>query len=817
MLSGLADVCAPSLAGVRCGMVAGLLALGLLTLGTLTADAQTAGKSDPSLKTSGQPKKPFKASAGQMFGPPQKLDKSQPLYLQGDQLVYDTKGNRVIARGNVEIFYNNNILTADEVIYDQSANTLTAVGNVMLKDPNGNVTRSNRFTLTDDFRDGFAETLNIVSKDKTRISAQRADRRDGTVTEYKRGKFTPCKSEGGMPPLWCISAATIVHDHVAQTLTYQDATFDFFGYPIAYFPYFQHADPTVKRRSGFLMPEFGHSTTLGWSTEIPYYYVLANNMDFTFHPRYWSKQGVLWQGDFRHKLAGGEYTVKIAGLEQDSANLPLTMTAADRARLDGWRGSVETKGQFSLASWWKFGWDVTVESDDTFRRFYKLDNILQNDRINQIYLTGLSERNYFSAKFYQFGGLTFDGTPLAESWVHPIIDYHYIVGQPVLGGELSFTANALSFSRNDATSTGRFQSMNKVTAEVDWRRKLTDQVGITYTPFGQARGDIYQIENFVDPATGNVVADTTVVRGITAAGVTVEYPWVANAGGASHIVSPIGQVITRQASIDQRHMPDEDAKSIVFDDTNLFELQKFSGYDRIETGTRANVGVQYTFQANNGPYARILAGQSFHLAGENAYANPGTDYDINGKPIFNPLNGLEKTRSDYVLGVYLAPSQVFRIVSQTRFNENDFALEREDLAASLRYGPVQLGAYYTYSAANTLLGVPVAQQDLTATASLRADRTATATASLAITDHWSISGSLRYDLDAGKILTDTLQLKYSDECFMVAAVYSETFINDPARYLAPDRSIMFRFAWKYLGEYHYATNVLDNVMTSNAQ
>ena len=280
---------------------------------------------------------------------------------------------------------------------------------------------------------------------------------------------------------------------------------------------------------------------------------------------------------------------------------------------------------------------------------------------------------------------------------------------------------------------------------------------------------------------------------------------MANAGGASHIVSPIGQVITRQASIDQRHMPDEDAKSIVFEDPNLFELQKFSGYDRIETGTRANVGVQYTFQANNGPYARILAGQSFHLAGENAYANPGTDYDINGKPIFNPLNGLEKTRSDYVLGVYLAPSQVFRIVSQTRFNENDFALEREDLAASLRYGPVQLGAYYTYTAANTQLGVPVAQQDLTATASL------------AITDHWSISGSLRYDLDAGKILTDTLQLKYSDECFMVAAVYSETFINDPARYLAPDRSIMFRFAWKSLGEYHYATNVLDNVMASNAQ
>ena len=52
------------------------------------------------------------------------------------------------------------------------------------------------------------------------------------------------------------------------------------------------------------------------------------------------------------------------------------------------------------------------------------------------------------------------------------------------------------------------------------------------------------------------------------------------------------------------------------DDTNLFEWNKFTGYDRIETGTRANVGLQYTFQANYGGYARVLAGESFQIAGE---------------------------------------------------------------------------------------------------------------------------------------------------------------------------------------------------------
>ena len=89
---------------------------------------------------------------------------------------------------------------------------------------------------------------------------------------------------------------------------------------------------------------------------------------------------------------------------------------------------MQTKGQFSLSSWWRFGWDVTVDSDDSFRRFYQLDPILQTDRVNTVYLQGMSERNYFGAKLYQFGGLLLTDTPYSNSWVHPVIDYNYIFG-----------------------------------------------------------------------------------------------------------------------------------------------------------------------------------------------------------------------------------------------------------------------------------------------------------------------------------------------------------------------------------------------------
>jgi len=117
------------------------------------------------------------AQVGVPFGSPvQKMDKSKPLYLQGDQLIYDTRNKRVIARGKVEIYYNNHILTADEIIYDQGANTLTARGNTLFKEPNGNITRGDSVETPAEFRDAFIESLRLIGHDDTRITVRRSAR-----------------------------------------------------------------------------------------------------------------------------------------------------------------------------------------------------------------------------------------------------------------------------------------------------------------------------------------------------------------------------------------------------------------------------------------------------------------------------------------------------------------------------------------------------------------------------------------------------------------------------------------------------------------
>src|SRR5262249_24388536 len=221
--------------------------------------------------------------------------------------------------------------------------------------------------------------------------------------------------------------------------------------------------------------------------------------------------------------------------------------------------------------WWRFGWDVTLDSDDSFRRFYQLDSILQTDRVNTVYLQGMSDRNYFSAKLYQFGGLLLTDTPYSNSWVHPVIDYNYIVGSPVVGGELSFTAHARSMTRADGSET------NVAVVEANSRRQMIDPIGQVWTPFLNARGEIYNYNGGIDPITLAPLSDNTVALGIGAAGVLYSYPFVANSSFGSHVIAPTAQIIARQNKVDQAHLPNEDAKSLIFDDTPPFDSEQFRG------------------------------------------------------------------------------------------------------------------------------------------------------------------------------------------------------------------------------------------------
>ncbi len=711
------------------------------------------------------------------------VDQNKPMLIQADDLIYDNKNNRVIARGNVEIYYNNYTLLANNVIYDRGTSKLVADGNVRIKEPDGALVKAERIVLTDDFKEGFIRSLQVVSQDETRIGAAQAIRKPGNITEFKNGVFTPCKTcEKKNAPLWRIKAKRVIHNKNEKTISYEDATFDVFGTPIAYLPFFKHPDQTVKRQTGFLVPRPIYSKELGGGIETPFYFNLAPNYDFTFSPSYLSKRGFLLKGEWRHRLKNGSYNIKVAGISE-------TDRPEDSASDDKFRGSIVSEGDFKIASNWDFGWDVTYESDDTFRRFYKLDNIKREDRVSKIYLVGQKDRNYFSANAYQFGGLLSDDTNETESIVHPVIDYNYIYSDPVLGGELSFNTNALSLSRDD-----NGVDSNRLSADISWRRKFVDRLGQVITPFAKLRGDVYTSNNYTNPHTG-LNDDDTETRGVASGGLEYRFPFVAHTQGASHVIEPIAQIVTRSdlSRKDQLSVSNEDAQSLVFDDTLLFDLDKFSGYDRIETGTRANIGVQYTLQNYTGGYMRAVIGQSYHLDGDNAYA-----LDPNAQ-INN--SGLERDESDFVGGLYLRPNENLTLVSQSRFSDKDFDLRRQDVYASFITGPLsgQLNYAFVKGDPSNLISD---EQEILANARLK------------LTQYWSLIGGIRYDLEDDFRVSDYIGLEYSDECFSLSVSYNESFIDD--RDIDPDRSVKVFFTLKHLGEFGTQTQIGPSSKSGNS-
>jgi LPS-assembly protein len=721
------------------------------------------------------------------------VDSSDPMLLQADELIYENNNSRVTARGNVEVYYGDYTLLADRIVYDRSANTLAAEGNVRMKDPDGAVITANELTLTDDFRDGFVDALRFVTQDDTRITAQSASREAGNVTVFEKGMFTPCKICRENPdkaPTWRIRAGKITHKRDQAKITFNNATFDLFGVPVLWAPYFETADPTVKRKSGFLIPSYSHSNELGNTIQVPYYFALSDHYDFTFAPMWTENAGTLLLGDWRQRTANGGYNLELAGVF-DNVN-----DFSSPAYGDDFRGSIKTKGVFALDPYYSVGWDVLLETDETFRRYYNLDSRLRTDRVSQIYLEGLRGRNYFSTRFYNTQSLLFTDEEFSEAVVYPIIDYDYIVDTPVLGGELSFNSNTMVFSSADGTDSNRF------IMEANWRRQMVDGIGQVFTPFGRLRGDVYSLDNpgvlelggtedltIDDPYS--VVSDNrdngTIWRGNAVAGLEYRYPFVTSTGMVTHTIEPIGQIIARPDAVgDQQEIPNEDALSLVFDDTILFDIDKFSGYDRIETGTRVNAGFGYTAQLASGGYARAVFGQSYQIAGDNEFDNA-----------FYQNSGLSTSNSDYVTGVYVQTVSGFAFTGQARFDQDNFDMVRTDLGSSLNYGPVQ--ARVNYAKVPGTIEKSDITPNLTNVVNADDSEEILLAGALAITDEWWLLGNLRYDIAGSQTITDGLGLRYQDDCFKIDVTYQRSFIRDQD--IEPDERFVFTFALKHLGEY----------------
>ncbi|HEX2147001.1 MAG TPA: LPS-assembly protein LptD, partial [Pseudorhizobium sp.] len=561
------------------------------------------------------------------------------MLLRANELVYNQDAQRVTATGGVQIYYNRYRMVAQRVEYDQQTGRVSAVGNIELIEPDGNRIYADELDVTDDFGQGFLNALRVETTDNTRLAAESAERLPGDLMVLNNGVYTaclPCAEKPGKAPLWQVKAQRVIQNGQTKTIRLQNARFELFGMPIGFLPFLEVPDHTVERKSGFLFPRMSLDDNLGFGITVPYYHVFAPHMDATLSPTYFTGQGLLLQGEVRNRFENGRHTFRFAGINQRD---PEAFDAGTSDREADTRLMAASEARFEINPRWTFGWDVMIQNDNNFSRTYSLTGVDDNVFRNEVYLTGLGERNYFDLHAFYFDVQDKAGNNRREqeqAIVYPSLDYQYIAPEPVAGGQLSITSNLTNLSRREddfelvGTSDrypGLDGSYSRFTTEAEWKRTFTTSGGLLLTPILAARGDAIR-HDMSDPSfTVNgssygydLESSGGYGRYMLTAGLEARYPFLITTENSSHIIEPIAQVFVRPHEQHAGGLPNEDAQSFVFDATNLFERDKFSGFDRVEGGTRANVGVRYTGSFDNGIGLHGIFGQSYHLAGRNSFA-----------------------------------------------------------------------------------------------------------------------------------------------------------------------------------------------------
>ena len=774
-----------------------------------------------------------------------------PLLGEAIELIHDNDSNTVTASGDVEMNYGGRSLQADRVIYNRNTGRVFAEGNARLVEADGTVATGDRFELTDDFRTGFIDALRVEQTVienghvvRTRFTAPRAERLEGDQTVFERGTYTACdtcEKDPLRPPLWQIRAARVIHNKEEATIYYENAALEFLGVPIAYIPYFWSPDGTVQRKTGFLSPEFIFSEQLGTGLTLPFFWVTAPNHDVTVRPSYLSRQGVLMNVEWRHRLMTGSYNIRATGIFQQDRSAFTTL--ARKPGESDLRGSIETAGRFNINSRWAWGWNITALSDKRYLDDYKigtnrLSTLFLRDAISTVYLTGQGDRSFFDLRGYYFKGLASTDFQKQQPIVHPVLDYNKRVNGPAgIGGEISLDVNFTSLSReasqfqavnplrpgtagsfagfatcangafngNDCLVPGVAGSYSRVSTELSWRRRFIDIFGQSWTPFAYVRADAIMFSpsasGFQNAQNANFVGtkDKFSARFMPAVGLEYRFPLVASAGRwGTQVLEPIAQIVARPDESRIGRFPNEDSQTVVFDTSNLFSWDRFSGYDRAEGGVRANYGLQYTIAGADSFFLNAMIGQSVQLAGRNSFT---TDDLVNA----GRGSGLDKRMSDYVARLRFRPTPNLSFLAFGQFDERTFATKKVEATVTASLGPVSGSVTYARLAAEPERGAANPREGLSGSARLQ------------LSENWFASGSVLFDLSryledrqrlpAGQkgsgrfaVASTTVGVGYMDECTTLTVSYTSVPKDGIFGSKDQDRSVMVRLELRTLGE-----------------
>lgn len=554
-----------------------------------------------------------------------------------------------------------------------------------------------------------------------------------------------------------------------QTVYYRDVWLEAAGLPVFYTPYLSHPDPSVRRKSGFLPPSYGTSNDLGTEITVPYYLVIDDNQDLLTALRWTDSAGPVAEARYRGSYSNGQLEIQGSITRDDNVSTDTNVDGDSRIR-----NHLSANLEWYFDPTWRGGIDVNLASDDTYMRKYDYGDDAW--LVSEAYLEGFRRRTYARARGFYFQELREGTDPGGVPVVLPELTYSHTTAPTDTGMYWTFDATALSLTRSEGTDTRR------VAAEGSWNYIYYGSLGDITELTAALRGDAYVVDEAEDSEFYTVDSGSA-FRVIPTIGATWRYPFTRDNGWFREVLEPIASVYVSPRGQNKDDIPNEDSLDFEFDATNLFSSNRFTGWDRVESGPRANYGLRWAGYWPGGETVSLLAGQSWHM------------YD---DAFFGPESGLDDELSDYVARATVSLSSYLSASARVRLDREDLTPKLTEITAYGGLPILRLYANYLQASGDTTVDDTFSdREEIKLVASSRISR------------YWSLFGGTTWDLEGQEEARSWYSgALYDDECFTFRATVSQEYTED--RDYEGGFEAMFRIVFKTLGEVNLGSEELED-------
>lgn len=642
--------------------------------------------------------------------------------LLADSVVYDADRDALVATGNVEIYFEDQVLRATKVVYFNQTGLVDAEGPLILTSPDQETLIADAASLNSELRSGLIYGARLVLAQNFQFAAQRAERLNARYSVLSNTVASTCQVCANDPtPLWLVRAKRIIRDNKEKQLHFENVRFEFGGVTLAVLPYFRLPDPSVKRATGLLRPQLRSANTYGTGFKLPYFIVLDDHSDITITPFLTTKGTALLEGEYRRRFADGD-------LNFDGA-----IALDDQNTQGGVRGFINADGNFRVFSDHNLNFRFRRTGDKNFLNEFGYS---ETDRLtSKVTLSRQRPNEYISYNATDFQSLRASENDDNIPFVAPEITYERYRDDAPFGGRLSTEASVVGLTRQQG------RDVFKLGGEVRWERLETLPFGLRGQALGGASGWLYSVQN--DPAF------PTDPRGYLAstAAVDLRWPLIRRTKEATQILEPIAQLVYRDVVGKDGAIPNEDSAQIEFDASNLFALDRSPGSDLVEKGLRLNLGLNYTHLSTEGWNYGLTLGRVYRNRTLNQFA---ASTGLNGKS------------SNFVAAANLAFPPYFNLSNQTLFN-NNLSFSRNDIQASVNYKDLGLTANYVYLLPDVTANSFIKRHEITLNSNYK------------LNDNWTIGAAYRRNIASGKDVSRDLTISYGNECILADFSVSRRF------------------------------------------